>query len=102
VLWAAFAVVLVLIAAFADGPALSATFAVRQEWAPPDLQGQIFTTAVGMKVGCFALGSALAGPVVEGPGPEAAIVLAAAINLFAALAGWVAGRGATSVDLYPL
>jgi MFS family permease len=87
------AIALVVIASFADGPALSATFAVRQEWAPPDLQGQIFTTAVGFKVGAFAIGSALAGPIVEGTGPESAILVAAAINLFAAALGWIAGRG---------
>ena len=87
------AVVLLAIASIADGPALSATFAVRQDWAPADLQGQIFTTAAGMKVGCFALGSTLAGPLVTGIGSAGALLAAAGVNLIAAGAGWAAGRG---------
>jgi MFS family permease len=86
------AIVLVAVASFADGPALSATFAVRQEWAPRDLQGQIFTTAAGMKVGCFALGSAVAGPLVTGAGATGALLVAAGLNFAAAGTGWVAGR----------
>src|SRR3954449_3621558 len=62
------ALVLVAVAALADGPGLAATFAVRQDWAPRDLQGQIFTTAAGVKVGAFALGAAVAGPLVTGIG----------------------------------
>jgi predicted MFS family arabinose efflux permease len=87
------AIALVAVATFADGPALSATFAVRQEWAPRDLQGQIFTTAAGMKVGCFALGSATAGPLIHGLGVEGTLVVAAALNFVAVLGGWLAGRG---------
>jgi MFS family permease len=90
------AIVLLAAASIADGPALSATFAVRQDWAPPDLQGQIFTTAAGMKVGCFALGSALAGPLVTGIGSSGTLLAAAGVNLVAAALGWVAGRGAVT------
>ena len=42
----ALAMVLVRTAGVADGPGLAATFAVRQQWAPAELHGQIFTTAV--------------------------------------------------------
>jgi MFS family permease len=80
-------VVLVAVAAVAEGPGLSATFAVRQDWAPRDLQGQIFTTAAGVKVGCFALGAAIAGPLVTGIGSSATLVVAAALNFVAAAAG---------------
>jgi predicted MFS family arabinose efflux permease len=87
------AIVLVAIAAVADGPALSATFAVRQDWAPADLQGQIFTTGAALKVGSFALGSALGGALVTGIGSSGTLVAAACVNLVAAAAGVVAGRG---------
>jgi predicted MFS family arabinose efflux permease len=86
------ALVLVAIGALADGPALSATFAVRQDFAPADLQGQIFTTAAGMKVGSFALGSALGGQLVTHLGSADTLLFAATMQLVAAGAGWVAGR----------
>jgi MFS family permease len=80
-------VVLVAVAALAEGPGLSATFAVRQEWAPRDLQGQIFTTAAGLKVGCFALGAAVAGPLVTGIGSSGTLFVSAATNFVGAAAG---------------
>jgi MFS family permease len=82
-------VALVAVAAVAEGPGLSATFAVRQDWAPRDLQGQIFTTAAGVKVGCFALGAAIAGPLVTGIGSSATLVVAAALNFVGAAVGVV-------------
>src|SRR4051795_4766518 len=81
----AVAVVLVAVGSIADGPGLAATFAVRQDWAPRDLQGQIFTTAAGLKVGAFALGAAVAGPLVTGIGSSATL-LAAAGTIFAGAA----------------
>lgn len=80
-------VVLVAVAALAEGPGLTATFAVRQEWAPRDLQGQIFTTAAGVKVGCFALGAAVAGPLVTGIGSSGTLLVSAAMNFLGAAAG---------------
>ena len=91
------AIVLLAVASLADGPGLSATFAVRQDWVPVDLQGQVFTTAAGMKVGCFALGSSLAGPLVTGIGSAGTLLAAAGVNFLAAAAGWLAGRGPRSV-----
>jgi predicted MFS family arabinose efflux permease len=82
------AVVLVAIGSVADGPGLAATFAVRQDWAPRDLQGQIFTTAAGLKVGAFALGAAAAGPLVTGIGSSGAIVASAATSFVGAAVGW--------------
>jgi predicted MFS family arabinose efflux permease len=86
------AVVLVAIAAVADGPALSATFAVRQDYAPADLQSQIFTTGAAMKVGSFATGSALGGALVTSIGAGGTLLAAAGVNVLAAAAGFVAGR----------
>src|ERR687898_264806 len=50
---------LVALAGMVDGPALAAQFAVRQQHVPPRLYGQVFTTAVGLKVGCLALGAGI-------------------------------------------
>ena len=78
---------LVALAALADGPALAAQFAVRQEHVPPSLYGQVFTTAVGLKVGSLALGAAVAGAVVTGLGSAEALVLAATMQLLGAVVG---------------
>jgi MFS family permease len=79
--------VLVSLAALVDGPALAAQFAVRQQYVPPSLYGQVFTTAVGLKVGSFALGAALAGVVVTGLGSAEALVMAATLQMVAAAVG---------------
>jgi MFS family permease len=86
------AVVLVAVASLADGPGLAGTFAVRQDWAPADLQGQIFTTGAGVKVGSFALGSAAAGPLVSGAGSSTALLVAAGLQIAAAAIGALAVR----------
>jgi MFS family permease len=82
-------VLLVLIAAagLADGPALAAQFAVRQQLVPPSLYGQVFTTAAGLKVGAFAAGAALAGPAATGLGSAETMVVAAAAQVLAAAIG---------------
>lgn len=78
---------LVGLAALADGPALAATFAVRQQLVPRVMHGQVFTTAAGLKVGSFALGAGLAGPVCEQLGSSEAIVIAAGAQFTAAAVG---------------
>jgi predicted MFS family arabinose efflux permease len=78
---------LIAVAACVDGPALAAQFAVRQRVVPPSLYGQVFTTAAGLKVGSFALGAALAGPVATGLGSAEALVLAACAQIVAAAVG---------------
>jgi len=79
--------VLIAVAGLADGPALAAQFAVRQQVVPPSLYGQVFTTAAGLKVGSFAMGAALAGPVATGLGSAEAMLVAAAAQLIAAVVG---------------
>ena len=81
------ALALVAVAGLADGPALAATFATRQRYTPRELHGQIFTTGVGVKVGSFALGAALAGPAVAALGVPATLLVAAAAQFAAAVAG---------------
>jgi MFS family permease len=83
---------LVALAALADGPALAAQFAVRQHHVPPSLYGQVFTTAVGLKVGSLALGAAVAGAVVTELGSAEALVLAATMQLLGALVGFSLAR----------
>jgi MFS family permease len=79
--------VLIAVAGLADGPALAAQFAVRQQVVPPSLYGQVFTTAAGLKVGSFAMGAALAGPVATGLGSAEAMLVAAGAQLTAAVVG---------------
>ena len=64
------------------------------DWAPRDLQGQIFTTAAGLKVGAFALGAAVAGPLVTGIGSSGAIIVSAGTNFVGAAVGWLLMRRA--------
>jgi predicted MFS family arabinose efflux permease len=78
---------LVALASLVDGPALASQFAVRQQYVPPSLYGQVFTSAVGLKVGSFALGAGLAGVVVTGLGSAEAIVIAASLQIAAAVVG---------------
>jgi MFS family permease len=83
---------LVALAALADGPALAAQFGARQQHVPPSLYGQVFTTAVGLKVGSFALGAALAGAVATGLGSAEALVMAASLQLAGAVVGVTLAR----------
>jgi MFS family permease len=78
----------------AAGPSFAALFAVRQQWSPPELRGQIFTTGASLKISAYALGAALAGPVVTGAGPSRAILATGAVELLAVLAGLAAGARA--------
>jgi MFS family permease len=83
---------LVALAALADGPALAAQFGTRQQHVPPSLYGQVFTTAVGLKVGSFALGAALAGAVATGLGSAEALVMAASLQITGAAVGVTLAR----------
>ena len=83
------AVALVLIAAggFVYGPGLVATFSVRQEEAPAELQSQVFMTGAGLKTASFAIGAAVSGALVVELGAAETIVLAACLHLLAAAGG---------------
>jgi hypothetical protein len=80
-------------AGFAYGPGLAATFAVRQDWTPHELQGQVFMTAASLKVGSFALGAALAGLLAPGLGAREILLLAAGAQLAAFALGSALMRG---------
>ena len=83
---------LIALAAMVDGPALAAQFAVRQQHVPPSLYGQVFTTAVGLKVGCLALGAAASGALVESIGSAEVLALAATMQLLGAAVGITLAR----------
>jgi MFS family permease len=82
---------LVALAGLVEGPAFAATFATRQRWSPPELRGQIFTTAASVKLGAFAVGSALAGPVLARAGVGGILVAAGAVQLLGVVLGAAAG-----------
>jgi MFS family permease len=87
-----FAVAVAAVAGLAAGPAFAALFAVRQQWSPAGLRGQIFTTGASLKIGAYAIGAALAGPTLAGIGPRGAVAVTAAAELFAVLTGLAASR----------
>ncbi len=77
----------------AAGPAFAALFAVRQQWSPARLRGQIFTTSASLKIGAYAIGAAVAGPTLSGIGPRGAVATTAGVELLAVLTGLGASRG---------
>jgi predicted MFS family arabinose efflux permease len=85
------ALALVALAGVVEGPAFAATFATRQRWSPPPLRGQIFTTAASLKLGAFAVGSALAGPALDRAGVTGTLVAVGAVQLLAVALGRLAG-----------
>ena len=82
---------LVAVAGVVEGPAFAATFATRQRWSPPALRGQIFTTAASLKLGMFAIGSAVAGPALGLAGVGGILVAAGAVQLLGVALGFATG-----------
>ena len=82
---------LVAVAGMVEGPAFAATFATRQRWSPPALRGQIFTTAASLKLGMFAIGSAVAGPALGVAGVGGILVAAGAVQLLGVALGFATG-----------
>ncbi|MGH3397607.1 MAG: MFS transporter, partial [Streptosporangiaceae bacterium] len=80
----------VALAGVADGPQLTAVFAVRHREAPARLRAQVFTTAASLKIAAGALGAVLAGHLAGSP---AVVLAAAAVTQAVALAAFaVLGR----------
>ena len=88
------ALALLLIAAggFVYGPGLVATFSVRQEEAPTELQTQVFMTGAGLKTASFAIGSAASGALVVEIGAQETLLAAAGLHLAAAVTGAAAAH----------
>ena len=92
------ALLLVASAGFVYGPGFVAQFGVRQEWAPEELQAQVFMTAASMKPALFALGAAFGGALIADLGANGTLLVAAGVQ-FAAVAlglGLLAGRTAAA------
>ncbi|NEW69434.1 MFS transporter [Streptomyces rhizosphaericus] len=81
----------VLLTGTAEGPQLTALFAIRHREAPERLRGQVFTTGASLKITGFALGAALAGPLATWSLPGALVVAggceALAVLVFVCLPG---------------
>jgi predicted MFS family arabinose efflux permease len=90
---------LVALAGLVEGPAFAATFATRQRWSPPTLRGQIFTTAASLKLGAFAVGSALAGPAIDRAGVGGVLVGVGALQLLAVALGHLSGARGSAPGL---
>ncbi|WP_405505716.1 MFS transporter [Streptomyces cyaneofuscatus] len=69
-------VVAVVVIGVAEGPQLTALFAVRHREAPDRLRGQVFTTGASLKITGFAVGAAAAGPLAGWSLPGALLVAA--------------------------
>jgi len=87
------AVAVAAVIGLAAGPAFAALFAVRQQWSPGPLRGQVFTTGASLKIGAYAIGAAVAGPTLAGIGPRGAVATTAGAELLAVLTGLGASRG---------
>jgi MFS family permease len=98
-------VLLAVAAGLAEGPALPAMFAARQQYSPPYLQGRVSTTAASLRVGTSALGQATAGVLVPAVGTRAALAAVglglAAAALTGRLAAWPPGRHPPTATLRP-
>jgi len=86
------AMALIALGGLADGPALAATFAVRQQHTPEHLHGQVMTTAVGIKIGMLALGAGSAGMLLDVLEPGSVLLIAASIQFIAVTIGWAVMR----------
>jgi MFS family permease len=73
-------------AGFFDGPLLAATLNLRQRWSPEWLRTQVFTTAASLKIGAFAVGSALAGQTADWVGARGMLWIVAGGQVAAVLA----------------
>lgn len=86
----------VVVAGVADGPQLSAVFAIRHREAPERLRAQVFTTGASLKIVAGSLGAALAGHLA---GSTAVVLAVAAATQAAALAVFVVLRDCRSAGL---
>ena len=83
---------LVGVAAVADGPVLASIFGSYQRVVPEDLRGQVFTTAEGIQVGAFSIGAALAGFAVGALGSAGTLAAVAVFQFAGGAVGWALMR----------
>ncbi|HEX4702362.1 MAG TPA: MFS transporter [Pseudonocardiaceae bacterium] len=92
----ALTIVVAVLAGMAEGPNLPSVFAARQRYSPDELLAQVSTTGASMKIGAFAIGSLLSGLLTGPLGPTGMLLLAAAGQLIAVVAGWAVGLTASA------
>lgn len=86
--------VLALVAGLALGPQFPALLAARQRYSPPELLSQVGATGASLKVGVYALGAALVGPLRTVLSPAGVIAVVGFMQVVAALLGWAVSRRA--------
>ncbi|NKE60199.1 MFS transporter [Lentzea sp. PSKA42] len=80
---------LALLSGTVMGPTLASLITARQRYSPADLLGQVSTTGASMKIGAYALGAAIGGPLL-GLGSSTVLLIVAACQLVAVAAGLLA------------
>ena len=83
---------LAVAAGLAMGPQFPALLAARQRYSPPELLGQVGATGASLKIGAYALGAALVGPLRTVLSPAGVIGVVGVMQLVAALSGWAVSR----------
>jgi MFS family permease len=80
----------VIVAGALEGPVFSSTLTVREQHTPAAMRTQVVTTAASIKFGAFALGSAVAGQVVQAHGGRGGVWFVTGCQVAGVLAGSVA------------
>jgi predicted MFS family arabinose efflux permease len=80
--------VLALLAGLALGPEFPALLAARQRYSPPGLLSQVGATGASMKIGAYALGAALVGPLRTVLSPAGVLAVVGGLIVGSALLGW--------------
>jgi predicted MFS family arabinose efflux permease len=86
------ALALTALAGAIEGPVLASTLAVRAAHTPDSMQTQVVTTAASLKIGGFAVGSAVTGVVVASYGVRVAVLVLAGAQVAGLLLGLLAWR----------
>ncbi|EWM16371.1 MFS transporter [Kutzneria sp. 744] len=83
---------LAVVAGLALGPQFSALLAARQRYSPPGLLSQVGATGASLKIGAYALGAALVGPLRTVLSPAGVIAVVGLMQVVSALLGWAVSR----------
>jgi hypothetical protein len=69
------------LAGLANAAFITATFAARGRYAPPEARAQVFVSMAGLKVAAGSAGAAIAGATIAAAGPRVLLAAAAAVTL---------------------
>jgi predicted MFS family arabinose efflux permease len=79
---------LAVLAGLALGPEFPALLAARQRYSPPGLLSQVGATGASMKIGAYALGAALVGPLRTVLSPAGVLAVVGGLLVVSAALGW--------------